>query len=181
MVDWGTAAIAAASAAIGGAATWYFGFVRSKEAWRQQLGDRFEEVIYLLYDLDEWVDANTEDFAFEISGGTTGVSPLARIRAICAVYFPEFLDDVTKLEISILRYISKACDALDKKQQGGTEIEVLNVMSRAAGKYSSCRIDLLKALQEYARSHLAAREPSLSRALGLPRKPRRSIGKDADP
>ena len=91
--------------AVGGGATtqWYLHRLKSDEERRMKRQLKFEEIIAALYDHQDWLNEieRRRVFGEDIK---RRVSPLAKIRAIAAVHFPEANGDLGELTIATHGY-----------------------------------------------------------------------------
>ena len=121
--------------------------------WRKQIADKkrhrsqkFEELVAAVYEFDRWLD-NTKNVAAFGEKIDPGLSPLAKIHAIAAVYFPQFTQLISELNAPIARYRLWMAEAGQKRLAGNPTIDGFQ---EAYGAYNNKRDELLKALTEFA-------------------------------
>jgi hypothetical protein len=122
--------------------------------WRQaridmvkQRAAKFEELVCSVYDLDDWLDAR-QDILIYGSTEKSGPSPVARMEAIGAVYFPSFLSRIAALKATTIPYHLWMAEAAQRKKQGNLA-RVDDGLMDAYKPYLNARDALLDALMEH--------------------------------
>ena len=91
--------------AVGGGAgmQWYLHHNKTKEERRSKRAAKFEELVTTIYEHDHWLTymRNVRVFGAE---DKHILSPMAKMKAISAVYFPEFNDRLRELDLAADRF-----------------------------------------------------------------------------
>jgi hypothetical protein len=88
----------------GGAGTqWLMHHLKTQTELRQRRAVKFEEAVALVYEYDHWLDEKRNRVVFGEQNSET-LSPYAKIYALAAVYFPQFLVTVTALRVAARKY-----------------------------------------------------------------------------
>ena len=97
--------------------------LQSKKERRRERIDKFEELLSLLSQLDEWLGNER----LRIVYGETrerSLTPLHRAEALCAIYFPQFRSSFSDLTKAVMQYEVWMAQAAQKRIRN--EIQSLN-------------------------------------------------------
>lgn len=116
---------------------------------KKRRAEKFEELVAAIYEHDHWLDTK-RDVVMYGHEAEVGVSPLAKVEAISAVYFPRFNGSVAALAQRTRDFevwMSKA--ALKRLRQ---QLDKINDgLSEAYAPYSQAQAVLINELKEFAR------------------------------
>jgi hypothetical protein len=75
--------------------------LQQKAEKKRRRAEKFEELIATLYELSHWLTTMKNARLFGVFGDDDkiGMSPIAKVQAICSVYFPEFEEQIKQLDI----------------------------------------------------------------------------------
>lgn len=137
-----------------GLAGGFFGpwFVESRKrayAEKQKLGEKLEELVTALYDFDHWLQKCRSYWALGERQIELGVSPMGRVQALVSVYFPQFEDRTTKLEMLSRTYLGWMLEAAGRPPEGD---EYKASFAAAYKPYWGHFTSLIKELGEYGKN-----------------------------
>jgi hypothetical protein len=113
--------------------------------------DKFEELVAAVYEFDVWLESLRDREAFGRDGIPVTASPIAKVKSISAVYFPQFSKLILEVEVAEDRYRGWIYAA--KKERIATPFARLTAgFDDAFWPYTEKRDALLKALKEFARN-----------------------------
>ena len=123
---------------------------RRKEAAEKKRirAEKFEEMVTAIYEFDDWLNRKEN---IQVFGGEEklGSSPFAKMEAISAVYFPEFMEKTEELQKAVRNYELWMSKAWKKRVDG--EIDKVNEgLLDVFNPYKDRRKELLKGLRNYA-------------------------------
>jgi hypothetical protein len=125
----------------GGAGTqWYLHKLRTEEERRGRRAAKFEELVAALYEHEHWLQIDTRIKVYGEASERT-VNPIAKIEAITAVYFSEFMDDVAKLRRAATQCEAETSKAALQRIQGKTE-GLGKAAVEAYSPYQDCLLNL---------------------------------------
>jgi hypothetical protein len=145
------------SLAGGAGMQWYLHREKTNEDRKVRRAAKFEELITSIYDYDHWLTTqrNTRVYGEKLEEKP---SPLSKLQAIVALYFPAFSNQLDELEKGADKYELWMRDrglARLKAQTAGTPLKDYNFLSEgskeAVADYVRCRSRLLEDLQKLAR------------------------------
>jgi hypothetical protein len=115
---------------------------------KKRRADKFENLVVAVYEFDHWLDRlkQIDAFGAELSSEP---SPFARLQAISAVYFPQFADAVSELDVAATRYRAWMTDA-GVKRLNNRVATMIEGHLEAYKPYQVKRDALLKSLTEFA-------------------------------
>ncbi|RUO97994.1 hypothetical protein [Hyphomicrobium sp.] len=89
----------------GSAATqWYAHKAKADEDRRRLREQKLEEMISLVYEHAHWIDAMRQRIVLDAKSSEETVSPMSKLTAIAAIYFPQFLEPIRVMERAALAY-----------------------------------------------------------------------------
>jgi hypothetical protein len=141
--------IAVASGVVG---PWWLEARKEIADKKRKRAEKFEELVGAVYEHEHWLEIKRDIRAYG-SGGDIKLSPLAKIAAISAVYFPVFGKKISELIVASLGYevwMSKAAMERLKGNAAGME----EGLTEAYGPYIKAHNELLDELKKYARENL---------------------------
>lgn len=121
---------------------------RAEKATRRS--DKYEELLAAIFDHKHWLSQMNSHRVFGAEAPVTN-SPIARIRAIAVLYFPQFKDKVTALDLASDQYELWMFKAGQERLQNGIPSpECLADAKSSYEPYLCASHELLKALESYA-------------------------------
>ena len=112
--------------------------------------DKFQELVTALYDHRHWLKALGNSGAFG-AAELLEVSPMARLRAIAALYFPTYRQALTKLDAAADHYEMWTFPAgQERLSKGKLEQVTLEAGRKAYGPYAEAFRELVDGLEEFA-------------------------------
>lgn len=123
-------------------------FVESRNERKKRRAEKFEELVELIYRHDHWQDQKRNIY---VSGGegTVELSPIAKIEAITAVYFPQFSELMREVVLASQAYELWMMKAGQKRP--AKEPDVTEGFREAYAPVGEKRGHLLDALKKFAR------------------------------
>jgi hypothetical protein len=122
---------------------------REKAERRLKRADKFEEMVGAIYEFDHWVETERQIRVEQKAELIRAVSPFARVRAISAVYFPQFEDLIRALETATSGYRGWMQAVTLRRVAGDTEEPPAGFVE-ALHPYSRARDNLLDSLRNFA-------------------------------
>lgn len=91
------------AAGAGATTQWLMHRARVSEERRSKRAAKFEELVQAVYEFDHWIKVarNIRVYGAQLEEKP---SPLAKVEAITAVYFPTFMDRIKELELASDKY-----------------------------------------------------------------------------
>jgi hypothetical protein len=134
---------------------WLLHTKKTEEERRTKRAAKFEELVTALYEHDHWLDTlkNIRVFGETLPDGP---SPLSKVQAIVALYFPQFGDHLSKLESATLAFKVWIADRSHARVSGNTS-DLIKGYKEVYGSYNACLRKFLDDLQELARTGLEVR------------------------
>jgi hypothetical protein len=83
---------------------------------KNRRAEKFEELVAALFEHKHWLDIMSKIRVFD-QQGQLSMSPFARVQAISSVYFPEFAQEISELDLAAERYEAWILDARQKRLQ----------------------------------------------------------------
>jgi hypothetical protein len=124
-------------------------FFRSRRAEKKaRRAVKFEELVAALFAHKHWLDTMSKIGVFDHEGQLT-LSPFAKVQAISSVYFPEFAQEISELDLAADRYEAWILDARQKRLQD--EQSYLDGAKEAYNPYFERLHSLQKKLRAFAR------------------------------
>ena len=136
---------------------WLLQKQRDAAEWKKRRAEKYEELIAVMYEHQQWL-RKAEDRVVFRGDEHEGISPMGRAEAICAVYFPEFTDQLNELERKSARYRLWMFEGRKLMENG--DQSVAEKSQEAFAPYQQAYHDLLEALREYARASVAPNSKS---------------------
>ena len=136
---------------------WLLQKQRDAAEWKKRRAEKYEELIAVMHEHQQCL-RKAEDRVVFRSVEHEGTSPMGRVEAICAVYFPEFTDQLNELERKSARYRLWMFEGRKLMENG--DQNVAEKSQEAFAPYEQAYHDLLEALREYARTSLAPNSKS---------------------
>ncbi len=118
---------------------------------KRRRADKFEEMVGAVYEFDHWVETERQMRVGGREELIQGVSPFAKVRAISAVYFPQFEQPIGKLETATAGYRGWMTAAALRSVSGMPD-ETPPGFVEALYPYTQARDNLLDALRNFAQS-----------------------------
>jgi hypothetical protein len=120
-------------------------------AKERKRAEKFEELVTTLHEHSHWLDSLK---GFRVFGreGQEPPSPMAKIRTICTVYFPQFDTTMSELEIQSRGFEMWMLDAGLKRLQGGKVSEMKTGMAETYNPYFKKFLSVQKELQAFAKT-----------------------------
>jgi hypothetical protein len=137
-----------AGGAVGSGVTVALKLVESRDAKKKKRADKFEELVEAVYAFDHWLNTKQNITIFG-EEGKLGISPIAKIEAISAVYFPQFSKAISELVSTTYAYQAWMFEAGQKRLAGDIE-HINDGLHSAYDPYAQKRSDLLDALKKFA-------------------------------
>ncbi len=126
-------------------------FLRSGRVEKKsRRAEKFEELVAALFVHKHWLDTMSKIRVFDHDGQLT-LSPFARVQAISSVYFPEFAQEISELDLAADRYEAWILDARQKRLED--EQSYLDGAKEAYNPYFERFHALQKELKAFARRH----------------------------
>jgi hypothetical protein len=91
--------------AIGLAASWLIENIKEKNERKKKRAEKLEELVAAVYEFDHYLDRYKNITTYG-DPGEEGLSPMSKMEAIATVYFPEFLEKISEVRVTALRYQS---------------------------------------------------------------------------
>lgn len=120
----------------------------NRAANKKRLGEKFEELVAAVYQYDHWID-NLRRIKAYGEQGTMEVSPMSKIEAIAAVYFPTFNKKIAQVSDAGRVYELWIAKAALKRLEGKLS-EVNEGFNEAYVPYGDRRKELLEDLRQFA-------------------------------
>lgn len=138
-----------AGGVIGSGVTVVLKLVESRNDRKKRRAEKFEALVELVYEHDHWLENKRNAL---IRGGEVKiyVSPIAKIEAISAVYFPGFNEAVSKLAKTTIDFEVWILAAALKERDQKPVAEILEGNAEASDPYQKARDYLLNELKEFA-------------------------------
>jgi hypothetical protein len=136
--------------AVGGGLLSHWLKTKSEKASRR--AEKFEELLVAVFDHKHWLAGMNSHRVF---GGEEpdSMSPVAKIRAITSLYFPEFKENVSALDIAADKYELSMFDAgLERLKSGCLSEETLSAVKAAYAPYLQAFHELVKALEAHGKA-----------------------------
>jgi hypothetical protein len=92
-----------AGAIVAGGLTLVLKLLESNNEKKKRRTDKFQELVEAVYEHDHWVNKK-RNIVVHGEGGNIDVSPIAKIEAISAVYFPKFGNAIDELILATLAF-----------------------------------------------------------------------------
>jgi hypothetical protein len=125
---------------------------RRKEAAekRQRRSAKFEEMVAAVYEYDHWID-KMRDEALGSTLPPLPISPMAKIEAIAAVYFPQkFTKQIADVNRATIGYTFWMAKARQRRLAGLSADQVTEGMTEAYQPYMRAKDALLDDLRKFA-------------------------------
>jgi hypothetical protein len=110
---------------------WFIERVKEKNERRKRRREKFEELVSAVYEFDNWLNRIKADGNL----GEVGSSPPIKLGVIARVYFPGFLEKISKFGGAAVDY----------------QLAIQRAQKRLAGKTSEINDGLMDAYNPYAR------------------------------
>jgi hypothetical protein len=114
--------------------------------------EKLEELVSAVYEFDHWLDQYGSINAYG-NPGEIGVSPLSKLEAIAAVYFPDFLEKIFNVRMAASDY-KVAITRSGEKRLTGKTTEINVGLMDAYKPYALERDALLDELKKFAARQL---------------------------
>ena len=136
---------------IGGVAgSWFTQRWQTKADKEKRREEKFEALMGALYDHRDWLKALGNSRAFD-SAPPVGSSPMARVRAIAAVYFKSFQQALIKLDVAADHYELWTFPAgQERKNKGKLELVTLEAGQKAYAPYATTWKEIVERLENLA-------------------------------
>ena len=136
------------AAGVGG--NWFNQRWQAEADKKRRREDKFQELVTALYDHRHWLKALGNSGAFG-AAELLEVSPMARLRAIAALYFPTYRQALTKLDAAADHYEMWTFPAgQERLSKGKLEQVTLEAGRKAYGPYAEAFRELVDGLEEFA-------------------------------
>jgi hypothetical protein len=122
--------------------------VKAKTERQRRRAEKFEELVLALYEHRHWMERARVIRVFS-DNDVVEASPIAKVETISAIYFPEFREQISNLDILADRYELWMIEARRKRLHN-----VANYADGATdvfGPYSEASLKLLKEMREFAK------------------------------
>lgn len=129
--------------------------LQSEENRRSQQTLKFEALVCAIYEYDDWLELQRLRMVFG-ENLTDTPSPYAKLLAVAAVSFPQFLDAIARLDAGAKKYRHWMATRLEKRREKKFD-ELNDGFDEAYSNYLNRRDDLLLQLLTYAKSEFASR------------------------
>jgi hypothetical protein len=131
---------------------WFLEIFKERNEKKKKRAEKIEELVAAVYEFDHWLDQYRNITAYG-NEGTVGVSPLAKMEAIAATHFPDFLPKITQVSIQASGY-KVAIAGSGQKRLAGKISEVNDGLIEAQRPYAQARNELLDELKTFAGEQL---------------------------
>lgn len=112
--------------------------------------EKFEALVAAIYEHRHWVNATRKIRAFG-QPGVEVMSPMAKIEAISAVYFPELKPAIKKLSEGSHEYEMWMLEAAVRRLDGATPEQVAEGSKEARASYIRAFVSLLDELETFSK------------------------------
>ncbi|SFP95094.1 hypothetical protein SAMN05216330_112153 [Bradyrhizobium sp. Ghvi] len=136
--------------AVSGGVTIALNRVQARDEQKKRRAEKFEQLVNAVYEFDLWLDIK-EDVLARLEKIKLEVSPFAKLEAISAVHFPQFLPKIEELHQATLPYINWMTEAGIKRANG--DFTMHEGLKELYGNYAQKRRELLDQLKQYAVDH----------------------------
>jgi hypothetical protein len=117
---------------------------------KRKRAEKFEELVAALVEHYHWM-ANMRFFFISGQGSQPPLSPITKIEATVATYFPEFESQVRQLDSASNQYEVWILSAEQKRIRNEPGYEKLTKHDDVLAKYTDKRLDFLVELKRFAR------------------------------
>lgn len=129
---------------------WFLEGRKEASEKKKKRAEKFEELVAAAYEHQHWLN-RTSDIRVFGNSGEIGLSPLTKIEAISATYFPQFKSKIEALDTTASAYQLWTLDAGKRRLAG--EVEKLSAGGVDAYRpYLVSLNSLLTDLREYAKT-----------------------------
>jgi uncharacterized protein YqcC (DUF446 family) len=136
------------AAGVGG--NWFNQRWQAEADKKRRREDKFQELVTALYEHRHWLKALGNSRAFG-STEPSEVSPMARIRAIAAIYFPTYRQALTKLDAAADHYeMWTFLAGQERGSKGKLEQVTLEAGQKAYSPYAEAFREHIDRLEEFA-------------------------------
>jgi hypothetical protein len=122
--------------------------LRARRDRRTRRGEKFEELVAAIYEYDHWLESLRNAQIFEQDISPRKPSPFAKIEAISAVYFPQFLGRISQLGDTVISYRVWITEAAQRRHSG--EDNFTRGFEEVFNPYREQRDELLRELRNAA-------------------------------
>ncbi|WP_018317310.1 hypothetical protein [Bradyrhizobium sp. WSM2793] len=136
--------------AVSGGVTIALNRAQARDEQKKRRAEKFEQLVSAVYEFDLWLDMK-EDVLARLEKIKLEISPLAKLEAISAVHFPQFLPKIDELHRASLGYIGWMTQAGAKRASG--DFALHDGLNELYGNYAQKRRELLDQLKQYAVDH----------------------------
>jgi hypothetical protein len=151
--------LALAGGIIGSAATVLNTWHQSSLEKTKRRAENFQELVTAVYEFDHWLDTKQDIQVHHNEATPLGISPLASLEGLSAVYFPSFLSRVLALKNSATYFQTWIGNAAMRRARGDME-HVNDGLQEAYGPYVDAREALLSDLIDYAKKEFPTSQSS---------------------
>src|SRR5262245_26878658 len=103
-------------------AQWWSQKLQAEAENRRRRAAKFEELMLALYEFEHWLDEARNHRVIGM-GESPPMSPFAKVRAICSLYFPQFSDRINELGLAADDFEMWMFKAAKKRfEAGGTQV-----------------------------------------------------------
>jgi hypothetical protein len=136
--------------AVSGGLTLVLNRVQAHEEKKKRRAEKFEQLVNAVYEFDLWLDVK-EDVMARLEKIKLEVSPFAKLEAISAVHFPQFLPQINELQQATFPYINWMAEAGIRRAKD--DFTFPDGLKELYGAYAQKRGQLLDQLKRYAADH----------------------------
>jgi hypothetical protein len=141
--------LAMGGGAVTGGITLIVNAIQSSKDKEKRRAEKFEELVTAVYEFEAWLNDRENMMAWG-EKVEIGVSPLAKLESISAVYFPTFMKKIEALALVSKNYQAWMAEAGFKRTSGKTAQEVNEGLIDVYNPYLVRRDELLEELKKYA-------------------------------
>jgi hypothetical protein len=121
--------------------------------------EKFEQLVLAIYEHDHWVDQARQSRVYSNGTPDPGLSPLAKIEAIAAAYFPAVMGNVAKFKTATINYDAWMAQAMMKAAQNKRD-ELNDGLNEVIRLYVDAQGDLINQLIKIEATKLQPGETS---------------------
>jgi hypothetical protein len=141
--------LAMGGGAVTGGITLVVNAIQARQDKERRRTAKFEELVTVVYEFEAWLDDREDNLAFG-KDLKAGVSPLAKLEGISAVYFPVFLESIAALSKAAKDYQAWMGERGARRGSGIPPSEWNAGFDEVYKPYLHRRNELLEELKKYA-------------------------------
>jgi DNA repair exonuclease SbcCD ATPase subunit len=126
---------------------------KEKKEKKKKRAEKLEELVSAVHEFDHWLDHFKDVTAYR-KRRPVGLSPLSKLEGIAGVYFPDFLEQISKLRSAASSY-QYAISGLGQKRLADKTSEINDRLVDAYMPYLKERNELLDNLKQFARKEVS--------------------------